>query len=171
MGSSFQDEIPKARVNITLDIDTNGAQVKKELPMKLLALGDFSHGQANGALAERKRLSINKHNRDEVMSSLSPKLSLQVKNKIFPNQDEMSCHLRFNKIKDFSPEQVVRQIPELSKLLAMRHLLKDLKANVLDNQSFRKKLEMILNDENQTQSLRSELKQIMNTHIEAKGDL
>ncbi len=44
MADSFQNEIPKARVNITLDVETGGARKKLELPLKMLALGDFSGG-------------------------------------------------------------------------------------------------------------------------------
>jgi type VI secretion system protein ImpB len=161
MANSFQEEIPKARVNITLDVDTNGAQVKKELPMKLLALGDFSYGQAQGALSDRQRVNLNKNNFNEVLSSLSPKVSINVQNKINPTESDLKCDLTFKSLKDFSPERVVEQVPALNKLLAMRHLLKDLKASVLDNQSFRKKLEAILKDENETKSLGNELKQIM----------
>ena len=36
-------------------------------------------------------------------------------------------------MKDFTPEQVARQIPQLKAMLAMRNLLRDLKANLLDN--------------------------------------
>ena len=161
MANSFQNEIPKARVNITLDLDPNGAQVKKELPMKMLAMGDFSNGQAELPLADRQRVDLNKHNFNEVLSSLSPKLSIQIPNKINTEQDDIKCDLTFKELKDFSPEKIVERVPALNKLLAMRHLLKDLKASVLDNQSFRKKLESILNDEDQARSLSSELKQLM----------
>jgi type VI secretion system protein ImpB len=161
MADSFQNEIPKARVNITLDLDPNGAQVKQELPMKMLAMGDFSNGQAEDQLVDRRRIDLNKNNFNEVLSSLSPKLSIQVPNKITPNEDEINCNLTFKELKDFAPENIVEQVPALNKLLAMRHVLKDLKANVLDNQSFRKKLENILNDKQQTKSLSSELKQLM----------
>lgn len=161
MANSFQNEIPKARVNITLDVDTNGAQVKKELPMKILAVGDFSYGQAQVPLVDRKRVNLNKNNFNEVMSSFSPKLSINVPNKINPNDESLACRLNFKNMDDFSPERVVEQVPALNKLLAMRHLLKDLKASVLDNHSFRKKLESILKDETQTKSLSSELKTIM----------
>ncbi|WP_224795598.1 type VI secretion system contractile sheath small subunit, partial [Pseudomonas fluorescens] len=34
MASSFQNEVPKARVNIKLDLHTGGAQKKIELPLK-----------------------------------------------------------------------------------------------------------------------------------------
>ena len=43
--SSFQNEIPKARINIKLDLHTGGAQKKVELPLKLLVMGDYSNGQ------------------------------------------------------------------------------------------------------------------------------
>ena len=43
--SSFQNEVPKARVNIKLDLHTGGAQKKVELPLKLLVMGDYSNFQ------------------------------------------------------------------------------------------------------------------------------
>ena len=58
MSESFQKEIPKARVNISLDLHTGGAQKRVELPLKLLVMGDYSAGQASGALAERKKLVL-----------------------------------------------------------------------------------------------------------------
>ncbi len=59
MSSSFQNEIPKARVNLKLDLHTGGGQKKVELPLKLLVAGDFSNGQEERPLSERvKRTSI-----------------------------------------------------------------------------------------------------------------
>ena len=60
-------------------------------------------------------------------------------------------------MKDFSPEQLARQIPQLKAMLAMRNLLRDLKANLLDNQTFRKELEKILLDPALSAGLRTEL--------------
>ncbi|ELL7149851.1 type VI secretion system contractile sheath small subunit, partial [Escherichia coli] len=42
-------------------------------------------------------------------------------------------------------------------MLAMRSLLRDLKANLLDNATFRKELEKILRDPELSQALRDEL--------------
>ncbi|NPJ15638.1 type VI secretion system contractile sheath small subunit, partial [Escherichia coli] len=53
MSSSFQNEIPKARVNLKLDLHTGGGQKKVELPLKLLVAGDFSNGQEERPLSER----------------------------------------------------------------------------------------------------------------------
>lgn len=60
-------------------------------------------------------------------------------------------------MKDFTPEQVARQIPQLKAMLAMRNLLRDLKANLLDNVTFRKELEKILRDPALSDELRNEL--------------
>ncbi|WP_199778838.1 type VI secretion system contractile sheath small subunit, partial [Cronobacter sakazakii] len=53
MSGSFQEEIPKARINLKLNLHTGGAQKKVELPLKLLVTGDFSHGQERRPLSER----------------------------------------------------------------------------------------------------------------------
>lgn len=65
--------------------------------------------------------------------------------------------LAFQDMKDFEPEAVARQIPQLRVMLAMRNLLRDLKSNLLDNVTFRKELEIILKDPALSDELRSEL--------------
>ncbi|MNM88378.1 hypothetical protein D3C81_1005920 [compost metagenome] len=60
-------------------------------------------------------------------------------------------------MKDFEPEQVARQVPQLRALLAMRNLLRELKANLLDNAMFRAELERILKDEALSDELRKDL--------------
>ncbi len=157
MSKSYQHEIPQARVNITLDVETGGAKSKKELPMKLLMLGDYSHGQATGSIADRERISINKINFNQVMSDLSPKVTLGVPDKIRNDGSEMPVSLQFNQFSDFKPEQIVEQVPQLKRLMAMRNLLKDLKSCVIDNQSFRKELEKILKDSEGSRRLLEEL--------------
>jgi hypothetical protein len=58
MAESFQNEVPKARVNIKLDLHTGGASKKVELPLKLLVMGDYSNGQNTLALGERTKVSL-----------------------------------------------------------------------------------------------------------------
>ena len=85
---------------------------------------------------------------------------------------EENIRLTFRNMKDFTPEQVARQIPQLTAKLAMRNLLRDLKANLLDNQTFRKALEKILLDP----ALRAELCQAdgftpNNAMLDKMGDI
>ena len=155
--SSFQNEVPKARVNIKLDLHTGGAQKKVELPLKLMLMGDYSNGKEQRPLSERSKIDINKNNFDSVLSEFSPSVKLAVENTLVGDGADTSVELTFNKMKDFEPEQVVRQIPQLRALLAMRNLLRDLKSNLLDNANFRHELERILKDDALSDDLRAEL--------------
>ncbi|KTS36527.1 type VI secretion system contractile sheath small subunit [Pantoea dispersa] len=157
MADSFQNEVPKARINLKLDLHTGGASKKTELPLKLLVAGDFSHGQTTAPLSERAKVNLKKNNFDAVLSEYSPKVTVAVKNTLADDGSEDSISLTFQSMKDFSPEQVSRQIPQLKAMLSMRNLLRDLKANLLDNQAFRKELEKILLDPALSAELRAEL--------------
>ncbi len=157
MSNSYQNEIPKARVNIKLDVHTGGAARKMELPLKLLVTGDFSNGQEDRVLSEREKVNVNKNNFDSVLADFSPAVRLTVQDTLAGDGSEQAVNLTFSNMKDFEPEQVARQIPQLKAMLAMRNLLRDLKSNLLDNVTFRKELESILKDPALSDELRSEL--------------
>lgn len=157
MADSFQNEVPKARVNLKLDLHTGGASKKTELPLKLLVAGDFSNGQDFSPLSGREKTNITKNNFDAVLSDYSPRVDLTVKNTLADDGSEDAISLTFRNMKDFSPEQISRQIPQLKAMLSMRNLLRDLKANLLDNQAFRKELEKILLNPALSADLRAEL--------------
>lgn len=157
MSNSYQSEIPKARVNIQLSLHTGGAQKKVELPLKLMVVGDYSNGAEQRPVSERQTVSVNKNNFDNVLSEYAPSVNLSVENTLAGDGSEESVSLSFREMKDFEPEQVARQIPQLKAMLAMRNLLRDLKANLLDNSTFRKELEKILLEPMLSAELHSEL--------------
>lgn len=157
MSNSFQNEIPKARINLKLDLHTGGASKKTELPLKLLVAGDFSNGKENASISERSKININKNNINSVLADFSPDVRFSVKNTLTGNDSEDTVHLAFRHMDDFSPESVACQIPQLKAMLAMRNLLRDLKANLLDNQTFRKELEKILLNPALSAELRNEM--------------
>ncbi|MWM31701.1 type VI secretion system contractile sheath small subunit, partial [Escherichia coli] len=119
--------------------------------------GDFSNGQDESPLSERTKTDINKNNFNAVLAEISPSVRLNVENTLAGDGTEESISLTFRNMNDFTPEQVARQIPRLKAMLAMRSLLRDLKANLLDNATFRKELEKILRDPELSQALRDEL--------------
>ena len=157
MADSFQNEIPKARVNITLDLETGGARKKLELPMKMLSIGDFSGGKTKGRVADRERININKETLEQVLTDFSPEVRFSVDNEIKNDGSEIGVNLKFDNFKAFNPEQVARQVPELDNLLAMRNLLKDLKSNLLDNGKFRRELERIVKNQPELEGLKAAL--------------
>ncbi|WP_278807861.1 type VI secretion system contractile sheath small subunit [Obesumbacterium proteus] len=154
--SSFQNEVPKARVNIKLDLHTGGAQKKVELPLKLLVMGDCN-GKEQRPLSERSKIDINKNNFNSVLGEFQPSIKMAVPDTLAGDGTDTAVSLTFNDMKDFEPEQVARQIPQLRALLAMRNLLRDLKSNLLDNATFRRELENILKDDALSDELRAEL--------------
>jgi type VI secretion system protein ImpB len=166
---SFQREIPKSRVQITLDLHTGGARKKVELPLKLLVAGDFSAGKEQVPLAERKKINIDKNNFDSVLGDLHPELKIGAENTLAGDGSELPVSLSFQSMKDFEPERVARQIPELQALLAMRNLLRDLKSNLLDNGTFRREFEKILKDQSLSEQLRGELAQIATAAAQPEG--
>lgn len=80
MVDSFQNEVPKARINLKLALHTGGAQKKIELPLKLLTVGDFSNGKENRPLSEREKINVNKNNFNSVLSEFNPEVNLTVPN-------------------------------------------------------------------------------------------
>jgi len=157
MSDSYQKEIPKARINLSLDVESGGHKKKTELPLKMLVMGDFSNGQTKGKLADRERVTINKDNFESVMANLSPSTRMDVPNLLANDGSEISVGLSFKSMNDFRPDHVAQQIPELHSLMAMRNLLKDLKSNLLDNAKFRKELEKIVSNQPQLEGLKKEL--------------
>ncbi|OKA26001.1 type VI secretion system-associated protein [Pseudomonas versuta] len=157
VANSFQNEVPKSRVNIKLDLHTGGAQKKMELPLKLMVMGDYSNGKEQRTLSERNKQGVNKNNFDSVLAEFAPALKLAVPNTLLDDNCDTPVELNFQCMKDFEPEQVARQIPQLRALLAMRNLLRDLKSNLLDNATFRHELERILKDDALSDELRAEL--------------
>lgn len=84
-------------------------------------------------------------------------MNITVENTLAGDGSEENIKLSFKEMKDFEPEQVARQIPQLKAMLAMRNLLRDLQSNLLDNVTFRKELEVILKKPALTDELRTEL--------------
>jgi type VI secretion system protein ImpB len=157
MSDNFEREIPKARISISVDLRAGGAQQRVELPLKLLVIGDYSAGQVNDALVERKRTDVNKNNFDAVLAELNPKIKVDLENALEGEKPGSSVSLDFKSMKDFEPENVAAQIPQLQRLIAMRNLLRDLKSNLLDNSAFRIELERIVKSASLSESLIAEL--------------
>lgn len=145
--SSFQNEIPKSRVNIRYVKDIGGAQEKVELPLKLLLLGDYTLRGDDTLLEERERISVDKNNIDSVLKEQKLHLSMIVPNRLSGHKDdELKVELDIESFKDFHPDRLVENIPELKDMIELRNLLKDLKARVITNRKFRQELDNILAD-------------------------
>ena len=73
----------------------------------------------------------------------------------------MKVELEFDTLDDFEPQQVAQQVPELSRLLAARNLLKDLRNRIISMREFRERLEEIIRDEELREELLGELQDVV----------
>lgn len=169
MSDSYQKEIPKARINLSLDVETDGHQKKTELPLKMLVMGDFSNGKTKGKIADRQRINLNTNNFESVMADLAPSARFDVPNLLAKDGSDFTIDLAFQSMKDFRPDNVAQQIPELHSLMAMRNLLKDLKSNLLDNVKFRKELEKIVSSQPHLEGLKQQLEELLDDSHETSN--
>ncbi|MCG5499362.1 type VI secretion system contractile sheath small subunit [Ectothiorhodospira lacustris] len=157
MTGSFQEEIPRARVNITLDVDGDGSPRRVDLPFKALVIGDFSRGRTQGKVVDRPRVEVSRDNLEAVLQTLAPAIRFTVPNQLESGGGEIPVSLCFQHMRDFRPEAVATRIEPLARLLAMRNLLRELKSSMLDNAAFRRELERIIRDRHDLAALNRDL--------------
>lgn len=149
---------PKERVNIVYKPATGDAKEEKELPLKMLMMGDYTLRADETPLEERKPISIDKDNFNEVMKSQNLGLTATVPNRLSGKEgDQMAVNLKFETLKDFSPEAIAQQVPELDKLLQLRTALLALKGPLGNVPAFRKKIEKLIGDNESRDKLMKEL--------------
>jgi type VI secretion system protein ImpB len=146
-------------VHITYDVETEGAQIQRELPFVVGIMGDFSGDPTTALkpLADRKFTQIDRDNFNDVMASMAPGLKLKVDNKLADDGTQMSVDLKFTSMDDFDPVQVVKQVPALAALLETREKLRDLMSKADRSQELENLLEQVLRSEKDLKSLSGEL--------------
>jgi type VI secretion system protein ImpB len=151
--------VRRPRVHITYEVETEGAEILRELPFVVGIMGDFSGDptQPLRPLSERKFIQIDRDNFNEVMARMTPGLNLRVDNKLADDGSQMAVSLKFNSIEDFEPARVAEQVPALKALLETRNQLRDLMSKVDRSEQLESLLEQILTNENELKSLSGQL--------------
>jgi type VI secretion system protein ImpB len=151
--------VRKPRVHITYDVETNGAEVKKELPFVVGVMGDYSGDNAASrkALKERKFVQIDRDNFNDAMAKVNPKLELQVENTLAGDGSKMGVNLDFKNMDSFSPEAIVDQVEPLKQLLEARNKLRDLLSKADRSEELEKVLEDILKNADNVTNISKEL--------------
>jgi type VI secretion system protein ImpB len=162
MSASIHEKLARVRrprVHITYEVETEGAQIVRELPFVVGVIGDFSGDptQPLRPFAERKFVQIDRDNFDEVMQRLAPGLKLKVENKLAGDGSSMPVDLRFNGIEDFEPGRVLDQVPALRALLETRNRLRDLMSKADRSENLELLLENILKDKGHLETISNEL--------------
>jgi type VI secretion system protein ImpB len=130
-GQKFIRRNRPPRVHITYQ-DPYNAERLIELPFVMGVLADLS-GNASEVekppMADRKFLDIDMDNFDARMAGIKPTVTFRVDNKLGSEgaeNEKLGIKLQFDKMNDFSPAAVARQVPVLERLLDARQQLSNL---------------------------------------------
>ncbi len=153
------NRVRKPRVHITYEVETEGAQVVKELPFVMGIMGDFSGNPTEPLkpLKERKFVNIDRDNFDDILRKMTPGLEFKAENTLAGDGSEIAVQLKFSSMEDFEPARVVEQVEPLRKLLETRNRLRDLLSAVDRADGLEGELEKILQDTESLQKLAGEM--------------
>ena len=162
MAESVQEKLKrvrKPRVHITYDVETEGAQVRKELPFVVGVIGDFSGKpyEPLKPMRDRKFIQVDRDNFDDVMQRMTPGAEMKVDNTLAGDGSQMAVSLKFKSMNDFEPASVVDQVEPLRKLLAARNKLRDLMSKVDRSEELESLLEEVLQNTDKLTALAGEL--------------
>lgn len=160
--SSVHDKLArvrKPRVHITYEVETEGAQIERELPFVMGIMGDFAGDPLEPLkpLNERKFVQIDRDNFNDVMARIQPGLNIKVDNTLAGDGSQMAVNLKFRSIEDFEPQRVAEQVPALKAMLETRAKLRDLMSKVDRSDELEGLLEQVLQDKDKLDKLSAEL--------------
>ncbi|MDR0635293.1 MAG: type VI secretion system contractile sheath small subunit [Azoarcus sp.] len=153
------DRVRPPRVQITYDVEIGDAIETKEIPFVLGVIGDYS-GQPKEPLPklkERKFVQIDRDNFDDVLKGMAPRLAMRVPNRLKGDDDSLlSVELNFDRLEDFAPQNVVKQVEPLNKLLEVRQKLSDLRNKMVGNDKLNDLLDEIVRDADKLQQIQQQ---------------
>jgi type VI secretion system protein ImpB len=157
-GQKFIRRVRPPRVHITYENPAN-AEEKVEIPFVMGVMADLS-GNAPGVeksdIIDRKFLEFDMDNLDARMAAIQPGLNFRVDNKLNEGSGEkMGVELRFDKMADFEPGAVARQVPAVAKLLEARQQLANLQRYVDGKAAAETQLRNLLADPQLMQALKN----------------
>lgn len=149
---------PKERINITYKPATGDAVEDVELPLKMLFIGDYTGKPDPRPLEERKPISIDKDNFQQVLAEQDLGVALTVPDALSGEENaSIEVQLKFRKLSDFGPESVAQQVPQLRRLMELRQALTALKGPLGNVPAFKRKIQALLKDAGGREQLIKEL--------------
>jgi type VI secretion system protein ImpB len=162
MSESIQhklDRVRRPRVQITYDVETNGAMVQKELPFVVGVLADLSAQRKDPLppLLNRKFVEIDRDNLNDIMADAAPEVQMRVDNKLSNDGSQLSVSLKFSSMDDFEPGRVAEQVAPLKELLDMRKRLDEVLGKMESNMKLEGLLQEVLANTEKVQALAKQM--------------
>lgn len=156
------ERIRRPRVHITYDVEIGDAIQVKELPFVMGVLADLYGMPENKPprMADRKFIELDSENFSDVFTSYSPRLVITVDNKLPTKSERLSLDLTFKAIDDFSPLNIIKQIPAMKSLYDTRMSLNDLMGKLDGNDSLEEMLSLVLSNKEIRDGILAELDKV-----------
>jgi type VI secretion system protein ImpB len=156
-GQKFIKRNRPPRVQISYQ-DPYDAEKQVELPFVMGIMADLSGNAspvAKPAMADRKFAAVDMDNFDTYMESIKPTVTFRVDNKLSEEPGEqMGVNLTFNKMSDFDPGAIARQVPAMRQLLEAREQLANLQRYMDGKAAAEGKLRELLSNPQLMQALK-----------------
>lgn len=148
-GESIQKKLSRVRpprVHITYDVETGGSIEKKELPFVVGVLADLSGNSKKPPVKDRKFVQVDRYTLDDVIGKIKPSVVAKIPNRLQNDDTVFQVNLEFNKMDDFEPAAVAKQVTPIRKLLELRQNLANLRSSLAGNEKLDGLLQDILKD-------------------------
>ncbi|OUY08257.1 type VI secretion system contractile sheath small subunit [Acinetobacter populi] len=127
-GQKFIARNRSPRVQIEYDVEIYGVEKKIELPFVMGVFSDLAGKtkQELPNLNERNFMEIDVDNFDDRMKSIKPRVAFNVENTLNDEGGFLDVDIEFDKMADFSPDQIAQKVEPLRDLLNARTELSNL---------------------------------------------
>lgn len=153
---------PKSRLNIKYETVVNGVKKKKELPYKVLVMGDLSKGASDDAKTDYANRQIRNITSgvDKTLSDMNISLDVEVPNFISKEGGNIKVDYKLDSMKDFRPESIGEKVPEIKSLLVMKEKLASLSKEIDNNRSLKKLIDNTFSNKEELELLKSKFPNI-----------
>jgi type VI secretion system protein ImpB len=147
----------KDRVNIVYK--TQGDAAEKELPFKLLILGDFSMREDPDLFASRSPIPVDRDNLDQVFRAIAPRVELLVPADLTLEESpgDFPVVMDLETLKDLEPQNIVEKVPPLKEASSVRRKVMAAQRALTNNPRLLSGLKKLLDDPGTRERLLKEL--------------
>ncbi|WP_119343367.1 type VI secretion system contractile sheath small subunit [Facilibium subflavum] len=160
---SVNKKIPKSRLMIQYDTRVDGQKKKKELPYRVLMMGNVSNGTSKDAqlsLQDRQIRNL-KNGVDATMKDMEIPVNLTVANYINPQKSAtIDVNYILSGMKDFRPDQIAEKVPQIKALLTLKEMLVRFEKDVDNNRMIKDSIDRVFSNKDAVSSLKSSLPEL-----------
>lgn len=165
---TVQDEVKRSRITLTYKTNIEGEPAVVDLPLRLMVLANLSGGSSkdrDNDLDTRSLRRLEGSNLNEVIKDMGINLEMVIPNKINPTEESIRVKLDIGSIKDFTPEEIAKKVPQIRSLVLLKKLLEEIQSNVANKKEFSRLLAKLYSSPEALGKLKEKLEKFANHKI------